>query len=98
MGLYERLLEEDKEQLWKYLDWYSEGGNKTIPKDKLDFFLRYWNNSKNTFFKAFNEEFIIKKEIRITKQNDELACCQYHPKREVNQYQFWYFPFLNQGQ
>lgn len=78
MGLYGRLLEEDKEQLWKYLNWYSEGGSKTIPKDKLDFFLRYWNNSKNTFFKAFNEEFIIKKEIRITKQNDELADEMYY--------------------
>ena len=70
MNLFDRLPEEDKYQFWRYLDSYSDGD--ALPKDRLDYFLRFWNENKEPFFRAFGEQFILKQEIRFTKPDDEL--------------------------
>jgi predicted hydrocarbon binding protein len=38
-----------------------------MPYNQLDRYLRFWNVNKRTFYQAFGEEFIIKKEISLTK-------------------------------
>lgn len=70
MNLFERLPEDDKDQLWSYLSYYSEGS--VIPKDRLDHFLRYWNENKIPFYRAFGEQFIVKKELFLQKSINEL--------------------------
>ena len=70
MNLFERLPEDDKDQLWSYLSYYSEGS--VIPKDRLDHFLRYWNENKIPFYRAFGEQFIVKKELFLQKSTCEL--------------------------
>ena len=73
MSLFERLPDEDKSQFKSYLSHYGDEGNGTVPLDELGYFLRFWDESKRPFFHAFGEQFIIKKEVRLTKSKDELA-------------------------
>lgn len=73
MSLFERLPEEDVIQLHRYLDNYGDEGNGVISRDRMDYFLRFWNENKEPFFRAFGEQFIVKKEIRFVKDSDELA-------------------------
>ena len=73
MSLFERLPEEDVTQLHRYLDNYGDEGNGVISRDKMDYFLRFWNENKEPFFHAFGEQFIVKKEIRFVKESEELA-------------------------
>lgn len=72
MNLFERLPEEDIIQLHHYLDSYGDEGNGVISRDRMDYFLRFWNENKEPFFRAFGEQFIVKKEIRFVKDSDEL--------------------------
>lgn len=76
MNLFERLPSDDKDQLWDYLSYYSDGS--ALPKERLDHFLRYWNTGKEPFYRAFGENFIIKKELLIEKPNSELEDDMYH--------------------
>ena len=73
MSLFERLLDEDKSQFKAYLSHYGDEGNGTIPLDRLGYFLRFWDENKEPFFRAFGEQFIVKKEVRLTKSKDELS-------------------------
>lgn len=73
MSLFERLSDEDKSQFKSYLSHYGDEGNGVIPLDELGYFLRFWDESKKPFFRAFGEQFIVKKEVRLTKNKDELA-------------------------
>lgn len=73
MSLFERLPEEDVIQLHRYLDSYGDEGNGVISSDRMDYFLRFWSENKEPFFRAFGEQFIVKKEIRFIKDSDELA-------------------------
>lgn len=73
MSLFERLPEEDVIQLHRYLDSYGDEGNGVISRDRMDYFLRFWNENKEPFFRAFGEQFIVKKEIRFVKDSEELA-------------------------
>ena len=73
MNLFERLPEEDKRQFHTYLSHYGNEGEGVIEFSRLGHFLRFWNESKEPFFRAFGEQFIIKKEVRLTKPVDELA-------------------------
>lgn len=73
MNLFERLPEEDVIQLHRYLDSYGDEGNGVISRDRMDYFLRFWSENKEPFFRAFGEQFIVKKEIRFVKDSDELA-------------------------
>lgn len=73
MSIFERLPDEDKSQFKSYISHYGDEGNGTIPLDKLGYFLRFWDENKEPFFRAFGEQFIIKKEVRLTKNLDELA-------------------------
>ena len=73
MSLFERLPDEDKSQFKSYLSHYGDEGNGTISLDKLGYFLRFWDENKEPFFRAFGEQFIVKKEVRLTKNKDELA-------------------------
>lgn len=73
MSLFERLPDEDKLQFKTYLSHYGDEGNGTISLDRLGYFLRFWDENKEPFFRAFGEQFIVKKEVRLTKSKDELA-------------------------
>lgn len=73
MNLFERLPDEDKSQFKSYLSHYGDEGNGTISLDRLGYFLRFWDENKEPFFRAFGEQFIVKKEVRLTKSKDELA-------------------------
>ena len=73
MSLFERLPDEDKSQFKAYLSHYGDEGNGTISLDRLGYFLRFWDENKEPFFRAFGEQFIVKKEVRLTKSKDELA-------------------------
>lgn len=73
MSLFERLPEEEMSMFHSYLCHYGDEGNGVIPRDRLDYFLRFWDENKEPFFRAFGEQFIIKKEVRLTKNPDELA-------------------------
>ena len=73
MSLFERLPDEDKSQFKAYLSHYGDEGNGTIPLDRLGYFLRFWDENKEPFFRAFGEQFIVKKEVRLTKSKDELS-------------------------
>ena len=73
MSIFERLPDEDKSQFKSYLSHYGDEGNGTISLDRLGYFLRFWDESKEPFFRAFGEQFIVKKEVRLTKNKDELA-------------------------
>lgn len=73
MSLFERLPDEDKSQFKSYLSHYGDEGNGTISLDRLGYFLRFWDENKEPFFRAFGEQFIVKKEVRLTKNKDELA-------------------------
>ena len=73
MCLFERLPDEDKTQFHTYLNHYGNDGDGVIGVDRLSHFLRFWDESKEPFFRAFGEQFIIKKEVRLTKNFDELA-------------------------
>ena len=73
MSLFERLPDEDKSQFKSYLSHYGDEGNGTISLDRLGYFLRFWDENKEPFFRAFGEQFIVKKEVRLTKSKDELA-------------------------
>ena len=55
MNLFERLPEEDVIQLHHYLDSYGDEGNGVISRDDMDYFLRFWNENKEPFFRAFGE-------------------------------------------
>lgn len=73
MSLFERLSDEEKNQFHQYLCHYGDEGNGVISKDRLDYFLRFWEENKEPFFRAFGEQFILKKEVRLIKPDDELA-------------------------
>ena len=73
MSLFERLSDEEKSQFHQYLCHYGDEGNGVISKDRLDYFLRFWEENKEPFFRAFGEQFILKKEVRLIKPDDELA-------------------------
>ena len=73
MNLFERLPDEDKIQFYTYLSHYGDEGDGVIGINRLDHFLRFWDEAKEPFFRAFGEQFIIKKEVRLIKDSDELA-------------------------
>lgn len=73
MNLFERLPDEDKIQFYTYLSHYGDEGDGVIGINRLDHFLRFWDEAKEPFFRAFGEQFIIKKEVRLVKDSDELA-------------------------
>ena len=73
MSLFTRLSDTDKHLFWQYLSTYGDEGRGVLPEEDLEYFLRYWNENKEPFFRAFNNKFIIKKEICFSKSIDELA-------------------------
>lgn len=70
MGLFENLLEADKKLFYSYIDTYGDG--RALPYKNLDYYLRYWNSNKEVFYKAFGNNFIIKKQISLTKRADDI--------------------------
>ena len=73
MSIFERLPDEDKSQFKSYISHYGDEGNGTLPLDKMGYFLRFWDENKEPFFRAFGEQFIVKKEVRLVKPKDELS-------------------------
>lgn len=70
MRLFDRLPQEDVVQLNRYLNNYSDGGY--IDLSRMPYFLRYWEQNKERFYKAFGENFILKKEIYFEKRSEVL--------------------------
>lgn len=73
MSLFEKLPDEEVSMMHSYLCHYGDEGNGVISKDRMDYFLRFWNENKEPFFRAFGEKFILKKTVRLIKNPDELA-------------------------
>lgn len=70
MDLFKKLVERNEDLLFhKYVNAF--GGAPSL--DNLNYILRYWNTNKESFYKAFGENFILKKEIYFEKSNFELA-------------------------
>lgn len=70
MNLFEKLPQEEVHQLWQYLDCYSDGC--ALPESKMSYFLRFWQEAKQPFYRMFGEQFIIKKDVMFDKPFDEL--------------------------
>lgn len=70
MNLFELLPDEDIYQMREYMN---EFGGGALPKENMDYFLRFWKDEKSSFYKAFGKEFIIRKEVSFTKTNNALA-------------------------
>lgn len=70
MNIFERLPQEDVQQLWRYLSNYCDG--TPIAQDRMNYFLREWNDNKSDFFRMFGEEFILEKEVLFEKPMEEL--------------------------
>lgn len=71
MRLFDALPQEDRDQLWSYLNNYSDGD--ALSREHLDYFLRFWEDNKEPFFRAFGEKLILKKEIKLKKSTEDLA-------------------------
>ena len=70
MNIFEKLPQEEIHQLWRYLNEYSDGS--ALPEDRMSYFLRFWNESKEPFYRMFGEEFILRKEVLFEKPFEEL--------------------------
>lgn len=71
MDLYSKLPFEDVKLLANYLNTY--GGNSSVYLAGMQNFLRYWTIAKESLYKVFGENFILKKEISYEKSKDELC-------------------------
>ena len=74
MNLFERLPKEDVRLMKTYLDWYGdhEDSRPAIALDHMDYFLRFWNVNKESLYKMFGEQFILKKEVQFSKSVESI--------------------------
>ena len=82
-SLFDFLPEEDVKNLHRYLQLY--GGGKVLPLNEMNYFLRFWSENKSHFFKMFDNQFIIKKEIFFEKSYDELYISMMQAMSNLNQ-------------
>lgn len=71
MGLFERLSEDEKHMMERYIDSYASfnGTERTAP---LEHIMRIWNKEKEPLFHMLNDQFIISKDIVFTKDTDQI--------------------------
>lgn len=69
MNLLDNFPSKDLVLLNDYINYYGGSGNDEsyLPLDKMNYFLRFWNEAKAPFYEAFNNQFIIKKEFSYNK-------------------------------
>ena len=70
MSLYDKLPTVDVDKLWNYLNLYS--GGSPLPREEMNYFLRYWDTAKQPFYEAFGENFIIKKAVCFDKPCEDM--------------------------
>lgn len=74
IDLCERLTGEERDAIYKYMAWYGDQDcQRVIPREDLNFFLRHWNSEKQHLYHAFNENFILEKEISFHQAETEIA-------------------------
>lgn len=71
MSLFEKLPQEEVHLLSEYLAFYS--GGTPLREERMDYFLRFWEEAKLPFYQMFGEQFIIKKEVMFEKPTSALA-------------------------
>ena len=69
MDLYKALPVTDVDFLYSYIQRF---GYCSPSRNHMDHILRYWNQNKVNLYKMFDNNFIIKKEIKFEKQELEL--------------------------
>lgn len=68
--LYKALPQEEVDLFHTYLRYYSCGA--PLPRDSMDYFLRYWSEEKTNLYRMFDNKFIIKREVKFEKPSGEL--------------------------
>lgn len=71
MSLFEKLPQEEVHLLSEYLAYYS--GGTPLREERMDYFLRFWEEAKLPFYQMFGEQFIIKKEVAFEKPINALS-------------------------
>lgn len=71
MNLFNELSKDDVNLLHRYISEYGDT-NKVIGIERMDYFLRYWSNAKEKLYKMFDNNFIIKKQIKFTRPVGEM--------------------------
>lgn len=97
MDIVKILPQEEIDLLRSYLNSYSDGGY--INEDNMCYFLRYWRQNKERFYRMFKNNFILKKDVYFEKDtkslNYEMEVMLYTPivrrfckefQREVSQF------------
>lgn len=79
MNLYNTLNPADVDLLHRYLDAFSDG--TAIERDRMDFYLRFWDESKKDLYKLFGNNIMLKKKVRYTKTHNELTDSLYEVLR-----------------
>lgn len=80
MELFEAL-GNDINTIYGYLNLYGNTNSKLLPKEKLSTFLRIWAKNKEHLYKAFGNNFILKRPIEFTLDESEIMhqfqqnCC-----------------------
>ena len=71
MGLFERLPENEKHMMERYIDSYASF-NGTERTTSLEYIMRIWNKEKKSLFHMLGDQFIISKDIIFTKDIDQI--------------------------
>lgn len=71
MGLFQNLPEKEVNQLWEYL--CDHAGGSVLPRDQMEYFLRYWSINKEPFYWMFGNQMIIKKDVCFDKPFNDLV-------------------------
>ena len=72
MNIFDKLSAQDQEIIESYLREYSYGAGEVL-KNGLKDFLRYWSENKQIFYRAFDENLILKKEISFQITASQIA-------------------------
>lgn len=71
MDLFSKLPMEDTSLFYSYLREYSDG--RPVPYEDLSYYLRFWNLEKKGLYRMFDNNFILRKEVKFEKGQEELA-------------------------
>lgn len=74
MELFDKLPKEDVDLIQEYINWFggSEEAESYMPRDRMNYFLRFWSETKAPLYKMFGDQFILRKEICFNKDPDIL--------------------------
>ena len=72
MNIFDALTDTEKSMMCKYINSYANGCHTVYPSD-LPNILRHWVSNKQRIFEMFGEKLILKKEIDIEKDANQLS-------------------------